>query len=87
MKSKVMESIEWRVHIHADPAIMVGKPVVRGTRLTVEFILRLFAAGWSHAEIFENYPRLTEDSLRAVFAFAAESKLEESMYPLPAAVE
>ncbi len=64
-----MESIVWRIHIHADPAIMVGKPVVRGTRLTVEFVLRLFAAGWSHAEIFENYPRLTEESLLAVAAY------------------
>jgi uncharacterized protein (DUF433 family) len=64
-----MDSIDWRLHIHADPAIMVGKPVVRGTRLTVECIVRLFAAGRSHAEIFENYPNLTEESLRAVAAY------------------
>jgi uncharacterized protein (DUF433 family) len=80
-----VESSNWRAYIHADPAIMVGKPVIRGTRLTVEFVLRLFAAGWTRAEIFENYPNLTEDAIRAVFAFAAESMLEESMYPLPAA--
>ncbi len=67
-----MESIDWRVHIHADPAIMVGKPVLRGTRLTVEFVLRLFAAGWTHTEIFENSPRLTEESLRAVAAYPSD---------------
>lgn len=81
----IPDAFNWRDYIHADPAVMVGKPVIRGTRLTVEFVLHLFAAGWSRDEIFENYPRLTEDSVRAVFAFAAESMLEESMYPLPSA--
>jgi uncharacterized protein (DUF433 family) len=84
-KRMSMNGFDWRNYIHADPEIMVGKPVVIGTRLTVEFILRLLAAGWSHEQIFENYPNLTEEALRAVFAFAAESMLEESMYPLPAA--
>jgi uncharacterized protein (DUF433 family) len=79
------EQFDWRDYIHTDPAIMVGKPVVRGTRLTVEFVLRLLGAGWSREDIFENYPSLTDDALRAVFAFAAESMGEESMYPLPAA--
>ena len=79
--------LDWRDYIHSDPAVMVGKPVVRGTRLTVEFVLRLFAAGWSRDEIFENYPALDERSLRAVFAFAAEAMLEESMYPLPAIID
>ena len=79
-----MESSNWRTYIHSDPEVMVGKPVIRCTRLTVEFVLRLFAAGWTRTEIFENYPGLTEEAIRAVFAFAAESMLEESMYPLPA---
>lgn len=69
----MMEAIDWRTYIHADPAIMVGKPVIRGTRLTVEFVLQLFAAGWTRTEIFENYPSLTEDSIRAVFAFVDSS--------------
>lgn len=49
-----------------------GKPVVRDTRLAVEFLLGLFAAGWTEAMVLENYPALTTDSLRAVFGYAAE---------------
>ena len=67
------EQFDWRDYIHADPAIMVGKPVVRGTRLTVEFVLRLLGAAWSREDIFENYPSLTDDALRAVLAFNADA--------------
>ncbi|MGJ3244493.1 MAG: DUF433 domain-containing protein [Elainellaceae cyanobacterium] len=62
----------WQNHIHSDPNILLGKPVVKGTRLSVEFLLGLFAAGWNEDQILENYPTLTPESLRAVFAFAAE---------------
>ncbi len=74
--------MEWRAYIHADPEILVGKPVIRGTRLSVEFILELFAAGWSEDEVLENYPTLTRESLRAVFAFAVECLREEALYTL-----
>lgn len=74
--------MEWRAYIHADPEILVGKPVIRGTRLSVEFILELFAAGWSEDEVLENYPTLTRESLRAVFAFAVECLREEALYIL-----
>ena len=66
------EDVDWRRHIGADPRVLVGKPVVKGTRLSVEFILGLFAAGWTEQDVFENYPHLTPGALRAVFAFAAE---------------
>jgi uncharacterized protein (DUF433 family) len=75
--------MDWRQHIHADPAILLGKPVVRGTRLAVEFILRLYATGWTEQQILENYPTLTPESLRAVFAFSAECMSEEALYALP----
>jgi uncharacterized protein (DUF433 family) len=64
--------MNWRTHIHADPEVLRGKPIIRGTRLSVEFILRLFAAGWSEQMVLENYPTLTQESLQAVFAYAAE---------------
>jgi len=48
----------WRDHITADPTILVGKPVVRGTRIAVEFVLELIAAGWSFDEILDNYQGL-----------------------------
>lgn len=72
--------MNWRDYIHADPAILTGKPVVRGTRLGVEFLLELFAAGWTHEQVLESYPHLTLEALRAVFAFAAEAMHDESFY-------
>jgi uncharacterized protein (DUF433 family) len=75
--------MDWRECIHSDPDILLGKPVVRGTRLSVDFILGLFAAGWKEEEVLENYPTLTPEALRAVFAFAAEYMREESLYPIP----
>ena len=64
--------MDWRDHIHRDPEILLGKPVVRGTRLSVAFLLELLAAGWSEQEILESYPRLTREGLEACRAFAAE---------------
>ena len=81
-----MAEIDWGKYIHSDPDILVGKPVVRGTRLSVEFILGLFAAGWTEQQVLENYPTLTKESLRAVFAFATDCMREESLYPIPAGI-
>jgi uncharacterized protein (DUF433 family) len=74
--------MDWRAHIHSDPEILAGKPVVKGTRLSVELLLGLLGAGWSQEQILGNYPTLTPDGLRAVFAFAAESLQDESVYAL-----
>jgi uncharacterized protein (DUF433 family) len=74
----------WRNYIHSDPEILLGKPVVKGTRLSVEFITGLFAAGWTEQQVLENYPTLTPESLRAVFAFATDCLREEALYTLPA---
>jgi uncharacterized protein (DUF433 family) len=76
--------MDWRAYIHSDPQILVGKPVVKGTRLSVEFLLDLFAAGWTEQQVLDNYPTLTSDALRAVFAFAAESVQHEALYSVPA---
>lgn len=65
--------MDWRRYIHADAEVLRGKPVVKGTRLAVDFILGLLAAGWTEQQILENYPSLSPDSLRAIFAFAAEA--------------
>ena len=72
--------MDWRQHIHCNPSILVGKPVVKGTRLSVEFLLGLFAAGWTEQQVLENYPTLTPEGLRAVFAFAADCIGEEVWY-------
>lgn len=70
--------MKWIERIHSDPEILVGKPVVKGTRLSVDFILSLFAAGWTEQQVLENYPVLTLEDLRAVFAFAADCMQTES---------
>jgi len=70
--------------IATDPDICGGRPHVRGTRLTVEFLLQLFEAGWSEQSIVENYPQITSDDVRAVFAFARSTIEQESFVPSPA---
>jgi uncharacterized protein (DUF433 family) len=70
----------WRDHIHSDPEILGGKPVVRGTRLAVDFLLSLLAEGWSQEQVLTNYPQLTSEALRAVFAFAAETLHDNIFY-------
>ena len=77
--------MDWREHIEALPDVMGGKPVIRGTRITVEIVLDWLAAGWSEAELFENYPRLTPDALKAVFAFAREVVGEQLYEVVPKA--
>ena len=58
--------------ISIDPAIMVGKPCIKGTRITVELILRWLSEGRSFAEITEAYPHLSDDDIKAALAYAAE---------------
>jgi uncharacterized protein (DUF433 family) len=62
-----------------DPKVMMGKPVIKGTRITVEHILRCLAAGDSIAHILTNYAQLTEEDIRAAQAFAADFIAEEGM--------
>jgi uncharacterized protein (DUF433 family) len=54
-------TFEWQAYIHSDPEILRGKAVVKGTRLALDFILGLFAAGWSEQQVLESYPSLTPD--------------------------
>ncbi|MBD2180841.1 DUF433 domain-containing protein [Planktothrix sp. FACHB-1355] len=79
--------MNWREYIHSNPNILVGKPVVKGTRLSVEFLLGLFAVGWTEAQVLDNYPSLTSEALKAVFAFAAECMREESFFTIPLMAE
>ena len=74
--------MNWHDHIHSDPAVLAGKPVVRGTRLSVDFLLDLLANGWSLAEVLENYPQLSPEALCALFAFAAECARDEQVYSI-----
>ena len=65
--------------ISANPAVMMGKPCIRGTRITVELILRHLGAGRSFADLLDAYPHLTEADLRAALAFAADYMQHETI--------
>ena len=72
----------WEERISVDPKILVGKPVIKGTRLAVEFIMDLLAQGWSHGEILKNYPGITDDDITACLSYASERLKSERIYPL-----
>jgi uncharacterized protein (DUF433 family) len=65
--------------ISANPDVMMGKPCIKGTRITVELILRKLGAGRTFADLIEAYPHLTEDDLRAALAFAADYMQHETV--------
>jgi uncharacterized protein (DUF433 family) len=71
--------MNWHDYITADPAVLVGKPVIRGTRLAVEFILGLISQGWPEQEITRNY-RLSPEQVRACAAYALERLAEERVF-------
>ncbi len=74
--------MDWRERITVDPRIVVGKPVVKGTRIAVELVVELLAAGWTHQQIFDSYPGLSEEDVRACLAYASELVHGEKVYPL-----
>ncbi len=73
---------EWKDRIVVDPAILVGKPVVKGTRLAVEFVVDLLAQGWSERQILDNYPGLDSADIRACLRYASAVLHSEKVYPL-----
>jgi len=70
--------------IVVDAGILAGKPVIRGTRIAVEFILELLAAGQQESEILRNYPGLTREDILACLAYASYLVHEYRAYPIPA---
>lgn len=76
--------MDWRTRIIFDPLILAGKPVVRGTRLSVEHITGLMADGWTYTDILQNYPTLTQDDILACLAYLREVLSGERIYPLSA---
>jgi len=64
--------MKWQDHIVSDNDVLVGKPTIKGTRISVEFVVGLLAQGWTENQIMENHPRLTKESLQAVFSYIQE---------------
>jgi uncharacterized protein (DUF433 family) len=69
--------MDWKEHIHSDAGILGGKPVFKGTRIKVEFVLKLMGAGWSAEQMAEEYPGVLPEHLRAAAAFAADMIKDE----------
>jgi uncharacterized protein (DUF433 family) len=67
--------------ITLDPKLLAGKPVIRGTRLSVEFVIGLMADGWSEADILANYPGITHDDIIACLAYARDTLSSEKVFP------
>jgi uncharacterized protein (DUF433 family) len=74
---------EWKNRITVNPNILAGKPIIKGTRIAVEFILDLLANGWTTEKILKNYPQLKREDITAVLKYATALLKEEKVYPLP----
>jgi uncharacterized protein (DUF433 family) len=74
---------DWRERITVDPKVLSGKPVIKGTRIAVEFILELLANSWTVEDILKNYPQLKREDVAAALKHAAEILKEEKAYTLP----
>ena len=75
--------MNWQDRIVVDPKVLVGKPIIKGTRIAVEFLMDLLSQGWTHDQILANYPQLKAEALRAAHAYAAEMIRDQRVYSLP----
>jgi uncharacterized protein (DUF433 family) len=74
--------MDWRDHIVSDENILLGKPTIKGTRISVELLLELFANGWTEPMILESYPTISHENIKAVFQFLRESIQKDFYFPL-----
>jgi uncharacterized protein (DUF433 family) len=74
--------MDWHGRIIVDPRILTGKPVVKGTRISVELVMDLLAAGWNHQQVLDSYPSLTQEDVLACLGYASEVLHGERVYPL-----
>jgi uncharacterized protein (DUF433 family) len=73
--------MNWRERITSDPDVLAGKPIIDGTRLSVEHVLELLENGWSEADILDSYPHLDPEDVRACLGYAREVLAEEKLFP------
>lgn len=76
--------MDWQERIELNPEVLAGKPVVKNTRLAVEFVVDLLAQGWTEEAILKNYPTLTADDIRTCLQYASATLHAEKVYPLKA---
>ena len=75
--------MSWRELIVVDPDVLVGKPIIKGTRISVEFVLDLLAKGWTMEKVLGEYDHLTRDDLQACLGYASEVLKDEKIFPIP----
>lgn len=72
----------WQDYIVSDKNILIGKPTIKGTRISVELILELLSSGWSERQLLESYPQLKTDHIKAVFAYLRDCMKNELFFSL-----
>jgi len=75
-------TMDWQERIIVDPEVLVGKPVIKGTRISVEFVIDLLARGWTVDQILREFDHLTPEDIQACLAYASEIIKSEQIYPL-----
>ncbi|MBV8780071.1 MAG: DUF433 domain-containing protein [Phycisphaerae bacterium] len=71
--------MEWQLHITADPAVLMGKPVIKGTRISVELVLECLGRGWTIDDILRQYPHLTREGVTACVDYALDLVKSETV--------
>jgi uncharacterized protein (DUF433 family) len=72
--------MNWKARISVDPRVLVGKPVVKGTRIAVEFVIDLMARGWTTQQIIDEYDHLTAEDIQACLSYASDVLKSERVY-------
>lgn len=74
--------MDWSKHIVSDEDVLLGKPTIKGTRISVELILELLSQGWNEEQILESYPTINQEQMRAVYAYLKECMQQELFFPI-----
>ena len=82
LKTRPSRGPAYNNRITVDPKVLAGKPIIRGTRITVEFLLELLGNGWTQEQILENYPQLKREDILAAIQYATQNLKEEKVYLL-----
>lgn len=76
--------MEWNDRIIMDPGVLTGKPIIKGTRISVELVIDRLAQGWSREQVIEQYDHLTTDDIQACLAYASDMLKSEKVFPISA---
>ena len=76
--------MKWQERIVIDPNVLVGKPIIKGTRISVDFVIGLLGQGWTVEELLKEYEHLERKDIQACLSYASEVLSSEKIYPIPA---